>query len=121
MSKRGEYSGARSQGVNVAAILQAANEQAQQALEINDDLIRFIQENCGNNQANKGDEWPEGISQEDCEALKEIEKAENGPKNGIEGAKIEGNHEQTPTSIIGLNPENNNMINPSLMPTMDPS
>lgn len=50
-----------------------------------------------------------------------MEKAENGAKNGVESAKTEGIHEQAPQSIIGLNPENNNMNNPSLMPTMDPS
>ena len=69
----------------------------------------------------KVDEWPEGISQDDCEALKEIEKAENSAKNGIEVGNALGNHEQIPNSMIGMNPENNNMINPSLMPTMDPS
>lgn len=74
-----------------------------------------------NKQATKGEEWLEGISEEDYEALKEREKSENGGKNGIETGKAEVNHEQTPTSMIGLNPENNNMINSSLMATMDPS
>jgi flagellar basal body rod protein FlgC len=73
------------------------------------------------NESNPED-LPEGLNEDDYEALKEAEKVENGNKMTMEPAKTDGNHEAYITQPnINMHPEANNMINAPMMPAMDPN
>jgi len=69
------------------------------------------------NESNPED-LPEGLNEDDYEALKEAEKVENGNKMTMEHGKTDGNHEAYITQP-NMHPEANNMINAPMMPAMD--
>ena len=118
--KKGEFTGRLLKAGKPSA--RTEGEAANSALEINDMLIRFIQENCQQNNINDSnpEDLPEGLNEDDYEALKEAEKLEGGNKMTMESGKTESNHDSyIPQPNINTHPEANNMINTPMVPTME--
>ncbi len=118
--QKGEFTGR--QLTTCKATSRTEGEAANSALEINDMLMRFIQENCQQNNINdtSPEDLPEGLNEDDYEALKEAEKVESGNKMTMEPGKPDGNHDSyIPQQNISIHPEANNMITTPVMPTMD--
>lgn len=85
-----------------------------QALEINEDIIRVIQENCFQNDATKNQELAEDINEEEYEqALKEAEKNEEGQRNEItKDTRIEQPNDPFIPTMMGMQTDSHNMMNP---------
>ena len=106
---------------NIKAIGQAAS----QALEINDEFIKFVRATSqqGESPDDRNEYLPEGLNEDDLEALKEVEKLDNGTKINTETSKVEAAQDQfpQPSMMMGLHPETNNIGVPAMIPPMEPS
>ncbi len=109
--KKGQFTAATAK----RAIQPEANDSENRniALEINDEIFRIIQSFQNQpTEAAKLEEMPDGVSQEEREALmKDNHNNENRPTSN---ENVEASQ-----PMIPLNHENNNMINPNMMPSID--